>query len=242
MLERLQQHRHRADAGGRGAVEATAEPRFVGVPARGTPYRTGWKDGRRRQAQTGAGGTACPLHDARRLRRLRRPPDRLPLLPGGAGDAPAGAKTFDRQAYAVVREDHCLEPRRAMPHRTIDAAMCEQRRGALRQTARGWRLILKKEGSGPTIGKPNRRDLELLLGKRQRVDHSPVSSPAMRSAPCSTMPPGALREALERPRVSVRLALPRQECCSTRRRSRCAARRASNGNAYARGEQRAPLA
>lgn len=72
-------------------------------------------------------------------------------------------ESFDRQFYAIVREDHCLghrEPRT----QTIDEYRAEQGVVEYDELARGWRqLILKKKSSGPTIGKPSRRSLELFF-------------------------------------------------------------------------------
>ena len=79
-------------------------------------------------------------------------------------------EAFDRQSYAVVREDHCLghrEPRR----QTIDAYRAEQGVVAYDEAGHGWRqLILKKKSSGPTIGKPSRRSLELFFMTCHDVD------------------------------------------------------------------------
>lgn len=70
---------------------------------------------------------------------------------------------IDRQSYAIVREPHCLghqEPRT----QTIDAYRAEQGLAEYDEPARGWRqLILKKKSSGPTVGKPSKRSLELFF-------------------------------------------------------------------------------
>lgn len=72
-------------------------------------------------------------------------------------------ESIDRQFYAIVREDHCLghrEPRTL----TIDEYRQEQGLPEYDELARGWRqLILKKKSSGPTIGKPSKRSLELFF-------------------------------------------------------------------------------
>ncbi|MEW5888547.1 MAG: YkgJ family cysteine cluster protein [Pseudomonadota bacterium] len=69
----------------------------------------------------------------------------------------------ERDSYALVREDHCLghrEPRRL----TIDEYRAEQGLPEYDEPARGWRqLILKKKSSGPTVGKPSRRSLQLFF-------------------------------------------------------------------------------
>lgn len=69
----------------------------------------------------------------------------------------------DTQSYALVREDHCLghnEPRRI----TIDGYRKEQGVEEYDELARGWRqLILKKKSSGPSVGKPSKRSLQLFF-------------------------------------------------------------------------------
>ncbi len=69
----------------------------------------------------------------------------------------------DRNSYALVKEEHCLghnEPRRI----TIDDYRNEQGVTEYDDLARGWRqLILKKKSSGPSIGKPSKRSLELFF-------------------------------------------------------------------------------
>jgi len=69
----------------------------------------------------------------------------------------------DRNSYALVREDHCLghhEPRNL----TIDEYRHEQGLAPYDELDRGWRqLILKKKSSGPTVGKPSPRSLQLFF-------------------------------------------------------------------------------
>ncbi|MBI5659270.1 MAG: YkgJ family cysteine cluster protein [Nitrosomonadales bacterium] len=69
----------------------------------------------------------------------------------------------DRDSYALVKEEHCLghsEPRRI----TVDDYRKEQGLAEYDELARGWRqLILKRKSSGPSIGKPSRRSLELFF-------------------------------------------------------------------------------
>ena len=68
----------------------------------------------------------------------------------------------DTQSYALLKEEHCLghnEPRKI----TIDAHRKEQGLEEYDELARGWRhLILKKKSSGPSIGKPSKRSLQLF--------------------------------------------------------------------------------
>jgi Fe-S-cluster containining protein len=76
----------------------------------------------------------------------------------------------DRESYAMVKEAHCLghrEPREI----TIDAYRAEQGLPEYDELARGWRqLILKKKSSGPTIGKPSKKSLQLFFMTCYDVD------------------------------------------------------------------------
>lgn len=69
----------------------------------------------------------------------------------------------DSEAYALVQEEHCLghnEPREI----TVGDYRKEQGLADYDALARGWRqLILKKQSSGPTIGAPSKRSLELFF-------------------------------------------------------------------------------
>ena len=72
-------------------------------------------------------------------------------------------ESTDRASYALVEEPHCLghqEPRRI----SVADYRKEQGLEAYDDLARGWRqLILKKKSSGPSIGKPSKRSLELFF-------------------------------------------------------------------------------
>ena len=72
-------------------------------------------------------------------------------------------ESTDSSAYALVKEAHCLghhEPRKL----TIDAYREEQGLPECDELAHGWRqLVLKKKSSGPMVGKPSRRSLELFF-------------------------------------------------------------------------------
>ncbi len=76
----------------------------------------------------------------------------------------------DRDSYALVKEPHCLghaEPREI----TIAEYRSEQGLVEYDELARGWRqLILKKKSSGPTIGKPSKRSLQLFFMACYDVD------------------------------------------------------------------------
>jgi Fe-S-cluster containining protein len=69
----------------------------------------------------------------------------------------------DSRSYALVKEAHCLghdEPRRV----TIDVYRREQGIEEYDELARGWRqLVLKKKSSGPSVGKPSKRSLQLFF-------------------------------------------------------------------------------
>ena len=69
----------------------------------------------------------------------------------------------DSSSYALVKEDHCLghlEPRSL----SIDEYRKDQGVEEYDEIARGWRqLILKKKSSGPSIGSPSKRSLQLFF-------------------------------------------------------------------------------
>jgi uncharacterized protein len=79
-------------------------------------------------------------------------------------------ESIDRASYALVKEAHCLghdEPNR----QTIDEYRAGQGLPEYDELARGWRqLILKKKSSGPTIGKPSKRSLQLFFMTCYDVD------------------------------------------------------------------------
>jgi Fe-S-cluster containining protein len=76
----------------------------------------------------------------------------------------------DTSSYALVREEHCLghnEPRSL----SIDDYRKEQGLDEYDELARGWRqLILKKKSSGPAVGKPSKRSLQLFFMACYDVD------------------------------------------------------------------------
>jgi uncharacterized protein len=79
-------------------------------------------------------------------------------------------ETTDRDSYALVKEPHCRgheEPREL----TIADYRKEQGLPEYDELARGWRqLILKKKSSGPTVGKPSKRSLQLFFTACYDVD------------------------------------------------------------------------
>ncbi|MDO8786533.1 MAG: YkgJ family cysteine cluster protein [Sulfuritalea sp.] len=69
----------------------------------------------------------------------------------------------DRDSYAIVKEDHCKghEVNRRI---TIADYRKEQGLDQYDELARGWRqLVLKKQSSGPSIGKPSLRSRQLFF-------------------------------------------------------------------------------
>jgi len=72
-------------------------------------------------------------------------------------------ESTDHTSYALVEEAHCLghkEPRQI----SINDYRKEQGLEEYDDLARGWRqLILKKKSSGPSIGTPSKRSLELFF-------------------------------------------------------------------------------
>lgn len=76
----------------------------------------------------------------------------------------------DTQSYALVKEEHCKghEEDREL---SIDEYRAEQGIPEYDELARGWRqLILKKKSSGPSIGKPSKRSLQLFFMACYDVD------------------------------------------------------------------------
>jgi len=76
----------------------------------------------------------------------------------------------DRTAYALVQESHChghLEDRKL----TVDEYRKEQGIEEYDELGRGWRqLILKKQSSGPAVGRPSKRSLQLFFMACYDVD------------------------------------------------------------------------
>ena len=85
----------------------------------------------------------------------------------------------DRNSYALVKEEHCLGHNEKPPKGTsfgarsitIDDYRKEQGLEQYDELARGWRqLILKKKSSGPAVGKPSKRSLQLFFMACYDVD------------------------------------------------------------------------
>jgi hypothetical protein len=98
----------------------------------------------------------------------------LGLLSMRKKDSPA-----DEDSYFVVKEDHCLghlEPKR----QTVRDYRIEQGLEDYDAVNREWRqIVLKKRSSGPTVGKPSERSMELFFLASYDIDgfRAFVSSP-----------------------------------------------------------------
>ena len=76
----------------------------------------------------------------------------------------------DRSGYALVIENHCLGHREDREI-TVDAYRGEQELERFDEASRGWRqIILKKKSSGPSVGKPSRRSLQLFFTACYDID------------------------------------------------------------------------
>ncbi len=110
-----------------------------------------------------ANGTACQFMTAEGCTVYEDRPTACRYYPVALLSLRRQDEYTDRDSYALVKEDHCLghnEPRRI----TIDDYRKEQGLAEYDELARGWRqLILKKKSSGPSIGKPSKRSLELFF-------------------------------------------------------------------------------
>ena len=109
------------------------------------------------------GGTACRFNGPEGCGVYEDRPTACRYYPVALLSMRRQGESTDRDAYALVRESHCRghdEPREI----TIDAYRTEQELPEYDDMARGWRqLILKKKSSGPTIGKPSQRSLQLFF-------------------------------------------------------------------------------
>jgi Fe-S-cluster containining protein len=76
----------------------------------------------------------------------------------------------DRTAYALVQESHCHGHQEDRTQ-TVDEYRKEQGVEEYDEYGRGWRqLILKKQSSGPTVGRPSKRSLQLFFMACYDVD------------------------------------------------------------------------
>jgi len=116
------------------------------------------------------GGTACPFMAEQGCSVYEDRPTACRYYPVALLSMRHQQEYTDRDAWALVNEPHCLghqEPRQL----TIDEYRAEQGLPDCDELARGWRqLILKKKSSGPAIGKPSRRSLQLFFMACYDVD------------------------------------------------------------------------
>lgn len=108
-------------------------------------------------------GTACQLMTAEGCSVYEDRPTACRYYPVALLSMRKQDEYTDTRSYALVKEEHCLghlEPRSL----TIDDYRKEQGVEEYDELARGWRqLILKKKSSGPSIGKPTKRSLQLFF-------------------------------------------------------------------------------
>ena len=109
------------------------------------------------------GGTACRFMTAEGCSVYADRPTACRYYPLALLSMRHQQEYVDRDAWALVDEPHCLghrEPRRL----SVDEYRAEQGVVEYDELARGWRqLILKKKSSGPTVGKPSKRSLQLFF-------------------------------------------------------------------------------
>lgn len=110
-----------------------------------------------------AGGTACPFMKPEGCGVYEDRPTACRYYPVALLSMRRQDEYTDRSSFALVQEPHCqghAEPRSI----SITDYREEQGLGPYDDAARGWRqLILKKKSSGPSIGKPSKRSLELFF-------------------------------------------------------------------------------
>ncbi len=109
------------------------------------------------------GGTACRFMTEDGCSVYEDRPTACRYYPLGLLSIRRQGESFDRDAYALVKEEHCLghaEDRRL----TIAEYRKEQGIEEYDDLSRGWRqLILKKKSAGPTVGKPSKRSLQMFF-------------------------------------------------------------------------------
>jgi Fe-S-cluster containining protein len=116
------------------------------------------------------GGTACRFMVAEGCSVYADRPTACRYYPVALLSMRKQDEATDRDSYALVKEPHCRghdEPREI----TIGDYRREQGLPEYDELTRGWRqLILKKKSSGPTVGKPSKRSLELFFTACYDVD------------------------------------------------------------------------
>jgi len=116
------------------------------------------------------GGTACRFMQPEGCAVYADRPTACRYYPVALLSMRKQGEATDHDTYALVKEPHCLghgEPRAI----AIADYRNEQGLPEYDELARGWRqLILKKKSSGPTIGKPSKRSLQLFFMACYDVD------------------------------------------------------------------------
>jgi Fe-S-cluster containining protein len=109
------------------------------------------------------GGTACQFMVDEGCSVYEDRPTACRYYPVGLVSQRKQDEYVDRTAYAVVKEAHCLghnEDRKI----TIDDYRKEQGLEDYDKYGHGWRqLVLKKKSTGPAVGKPSKRSLQLFF-------------------------------------------------------------------------------
>ncbi len=109
------------------------------------------------------GGTACQFMTPEGCSVYEDRPTACRYYPVALLSMRKQGESTDTQGYALVREPHCLGHNEPRPI-TIEAYRAEQGVEEYDLHGRGWRqLVLKKKSSGPTVGKPTQRSLQLFF-------------------------------------------------------------------------------
>ncbi|MEO1767616.1 YkgJ family cysteine cluster protein [Thiobacter aerophilum] len=109
------------------------------------------------------GGTACRFMTEQGCSVYEDRPTACRYYPVGLLSIRRQGENFDREAYAIIKENHCLGHNEAR-QLTIAEYRKEQGLEEYDELSRGWRqLILKKKSAGPTVGKPSKRSLQMFF-------------------------------------------------------------------------------
>jgi Fe-S-cluster containining protein len=108
-------------------------------------------------------GTACQFMTEEGCSVYEDRPTACRYYPVGLVSQRKQDEYVDRTAYAVVKEEHCLghfEDNKM----TIDEYRQDQGLEEYDKYGHGWRqLVLKKKSTGPAVGKPSKRSLQLFF-------------------------------------------------------------------------------
>ena len=113
--------------------------------------------------RTVEGGTACQFMTPEGCAVYEDRPTACRYYPVALVSMRKEGEAFDKDSYALVKEDHCKghEVARSV---SIDAYRQEQGVVDYDELARGWRqLVLKKKSTGPTVGKPSLKSRQLFF-------------------------------------------------------------------------------